>query len=151
MPGRRPAPAPKRSARPHRQYRLGRVQDRLRADRLLLRRQVRRRRLEQGAGRRTSLRRRHRQLRLSGRRLDHRRMGQDVLAYKRQATSAANQAILAATAADIPLGRNPTEDDVVNAIMFFLAEESSFLTGVALDVDGGLLSTSTLPGFADGQ
>jgi len=37
-------------------------------------------------------------------------------------------------------------DDIVNAILFFLAESSSFLTGVALDVDGGLLSTSTLPG-----
>ena len=78
-------------------------------------------------------------------------MGQDVLAYKQQTTGATRAAILAATAADIPLGRNPTEDDVVNAIMFFLAEESSFLTGVALDVDGGLLSTSTLPGVADGQ
>ena len=78
-------------------------------------------------------------------------MGQDVLAYKRQATGQTRTAILAATAADIPLGRNPTEADVVNAILFFLAEESSFLTGVALDVDGGLLSTSTLPGVADGQ
>ena len=68
-------------------------------------------------------------------------MGQDVLAYKQRTTGAAPAEILAATAADIPLGRNPTEDDVVNAIMFFLAEESSFLTGVALDVDGGLLST----------
>ncbi len=78
-------------------------------------------------------------------------MGQEVLTYKRQATGATNEAILAATAADIPLGRNPTEADVVNAILFFLAEESSFLTGVALDVDGGLLSTSTLPGVAEGQ
>ena len=78
-------------------------------------------------------------------------MGQEVLTYKRQATGATNETILAATAADIPLGRNPTEADVVNAILFFLAEESSFLTGVALDVDGGLLSTSTLPGVAEGQ
>ena len=78
-------------------------------------------------------------------------MGQEVLAYKQRTTGAAPAEILAATAADIPLGRNPTEDDVVNAIMFFLAEESSFLTGVALDVDGGLLSTSTLPGVDDGE
>jgi NAD(P)-dependent dehydrogenase (short-subunit alcohol dehydrogenase family) len=77
-------------------------------------------------------------------------MGQDVLAYKHRTTGAANNDILAATAADIPLGRNPTEDDIVNAILFFLAEESSFLTGVALDVDGGLLSTSALPGYPDG-
>ena len=78
-------------------------------------------------------------------------MGQDVLAYKHQTTGANNEAILAATAVDIPLGRNPTQEDIVNAILFFLAEESSFLTGVALDVDGGLLSTSTLPGFSDSQ
>ena len=78
-------------------------------------------------------------------------MGRDVLSYKQQTTGAAQAEILAATAADIPLGRNPTQDDIVNAILFFLAEESSFLTGVALDVDGGLLSTSTLPGFAQGQ
>jgi hypothetical protein len=32
--------------------------------------------------------------------------------------------------------------------MFFLAERSSFLTGVALDVDGGLLSTMPMPGAA---
>ena len=78
-------------------------------------------------------------------------MGQDVLAYKHQTTGANNEAILAATAVDIPLGRNPTQEDIVNAILFFLAEESSFLTGVALDVDGGLLSTSALPGFGDSQ
>ncbi|NKB65577.1 MAG: SDR family oxidoreductase [Candidatus Latescibacteria bacterium] len=78
-------------------------------------------------------------------------MGQDVLSYKQQTTGAAQAAILAATAADIPLGRNPTQDDIVNAILFFLAEESSFLTGVALDVDGGLLSTSTLPGAVQGE
>ena len=77
-------------------------------------------------------------------------MGREVLAYKQRTTGAAPAEILAATAADIPLGRNPTEEDVVNAIVFFLAEESSFLTGVALDVDGGLLSTSTLPGVGDG-
>ena len=73
-------------------------------------------------------------------------MGQEVLAYKNRATGSANEAILAATAAGSPLGRNPIPDDIVNAILFFLAEESSFLTGVALDIDGGLLSTSTLPG-----
>ena len=78
-------------------------------------------------------------------------MGREVLAYKQRTTGAAPAEILAATAADIPLRRNPTEEDVVNAILFFLAEESSFLTGVALDVDGGLLSTSTLPGVDDGE
>ena len=76
-------------------------------------------------------------------------MGQQVLAYKKQTTGAAGEDILAATAADIPLGRNPVPADIVNAILFFLKDESSFLTGVALDVDGGLLSTSALPGVAE--
>ncbi len=35
------------------------------------------------------------------------------------------------------LGRNATEADVVNGIMFFIQDESDFLTGVALDVTGG--------------
>ena len=76
-------------------------------------------------------------------------MGQEVLAYNREASGETGEEILAATAADIPLGRNPVPADIVNAILFFLAAESSFLTGVALDVDGGLLSTSTLPGVGE--
>jgi len=76
-------------------------------------------------------------------------MGQEVLAYKRGASGETGEEILAATAANIPLGRNPVPEDIVNAILFFLAAESSFLTGVALDVDGGLLSTSTLPGVGE--
>jgi 3-oxoacyl-[acyl-carrier protein] reductase len=57
--------------------------------------------------------------------------------------------IMAATAADIPLKRNATEADIANAIMFFLADASDFLTGIVLDVDGGMLSTIPLPGAAD--
>jgi meso-butanediol dehydrogenase/(S,S)-butanediol dehydrogenase/diacetyl reductase len=75
-------------------------------------------------------------------------MGQDVLSWKMRKVGASPQEILAATAAGIPLQRNATTEDVVNAVMFFLAEGSSFLTGVALDVDGGLLSTMPLPGDA---
>ena len=29
------------------------------------------------------------------------------------------------------------EDDVVNAIIYFLSDEAAFLTGVSLDIDGG--------------
>jgi hypothetical protein len=35
---------------------------------------------------------------------------------------------------------------VVNGVLFFLSDTSSFLTGVALDVDGGSLSTVPMPG-----
>jgi meso-butanediol dehydrogenase/(S,S)-butanediol dehydrogenase/diacetyl reductase len=75
-------------------------------------------------------------------------MGQDVLSWKIRNVGAKPQEILAATAAGIPLQRNATTADIVNAAMFFLAEGSSFLTGVALDVDGGLLSIMPMPGTA---
>lgn len=75
-------------------------------------------------------------------------MGQDVLRWKLGVTGRTSAEILAATAAAIPLKRNATTADVVNAVVFFLADESSFLTGVALDVDGGSLSTVAIPGTA---
>ena len=73
-------------------------------------------------------------------------MGQTVLDWKMDATGQKTDEILAETAAGIPLKRNATVADVVNAVMFFLSDESAFLTGVALDVDGGLLSTMPIPG-----
>ena len=73
-------------------------------------------------------------------------MGQAVLDWKIGATGQKTDEILAETAAGIPLKRNATVTDVVNAVMFFLSDESAFLTGVALDVDGGLLSTMPIPG-----
>ena len=73
-------------------------------------------------------------------------MGQTVLDWKIGATGQKTDEILAETAVGIPLKRNATVADVVNAVMFFLSDESAFLTGVALDVDGGLLSTMPIPG-----
>ena len=73
-------------------------------------------------------------------------MGQEVLKWKVGATGKTPQEILAATAVKIPLKRNPTVDDIVNAVMFFLSDESGFLTGNAIDVDGGMLSTIPVPG-----
>ena len=73
-------------------------------------------------------------------------MGHTVLDWKIGATGQKTDEILAETAAGIPLKRNATVADVVNAVMFFLSDASAFLTGVALDVDGGLLSTMPMPG-----
>jgi len=39
---------------------------------------------------------------------------------------------------EIPLGRIATVDDVANAALYLASDESSFLTGVSLPVDGGL-------------
>jgi meso-butanediol dehydrogenase / (S,S)-butanediol dehydrogenase / diacetyl reductase len=64
-------------------------------------------------------------------------MGQDVLDWKIRRADATAEEIMAATARTNPLGRNATEADVAEAAMFFVTDEASFLTGVALDVDGG--------------
>lgn len=73
-------------------------------------------------------------------------MGRQVLRWKTEATGAAPEEIRAATAAAIPLGRNAAEADVVAAILFFLSDQAAFLTGSALDVDGGMMSTTPVPG-----
>jgi 3-oxoacyl-[acyl-carrier protein] reductase len=42
-------------------------------------------------------------------------------------------------AATIPLGRLGTPTDVANAVAFFASEQADFITGQALNVDGGLI------------
>jgi len=64
-------------------------------------------------------------------------MGQAILDHQVRATGRTPEDLLAARADGLPLGRNATLQDVVDAVMFFIAEESGFLTGVALDVTGG--------------
>ena len=76
-------------------------------------------------------------------------MGQDVLDMKIEATGASRSDIMATTAANVPLGRNGTTADVVNAVMFLVADESAFITGSTIDVDGGLINTSPIRGSAD--
>ncbi len=39
---------------------------------------------------------------------------------------------------EIPLGRLATTTDIANAVLFLASDEASFITGVALPVDGGL-------------
>jgi len=73
-------------------------------------------------------------------------MGESILDWKTRATGLSPEQVKAATARDIPLGRNCCEADVVNAILFFLQDSSAFITGTALDVDGGMTSTAAVPG-----
>jgi NAD(P)-dependent dehydrogenase (short-subunit alcohol dehydrogenase family) len=40
----------------------------------------------------------------------------------------------------IPLGRRGTPEEIANAALFLASDESSFVTGVALPVDGGFLA-----------
>lgn len=64
-------------------------------------------------------------------------MGQEVLAWKVERTGLPAERIMERTAATNPLGRNATEPDVADAVLFFVSEHAGFLTGVTLDVDGG--------------
>jgi NAD(P)-dependent dehydrogenase (short-subunit alcohol dehydrogenase family) len=64
-------------------------------------------------------------------------MGRQVLEMKVRATGQTPEQIVARAGQTNPLGRNATEADVAAAIEFFLSDEASFLTGTALDVDGG--------------
>ena len=72
-------------------------------------------------------------------------MGQEVLAEKIQRTGDTAEAIMARAAATNPLGRNVLETDVADAVLFLVSEHASFITGVALDVDGGA-SLGSVPG-----
>jgi NAD(P)-dependent dehydrogenase (short-subunit alcohol dehydrogenase family) len=60
-----------------------------------------------------------------------------VLAWKVSTSGRAPDEIVAGAARTNPLGRNATEGDVAESVLFFVSEEAAFLTGVALDVDGG--------------
>ncbi len=64
-------------------------------------------------------------------------MGQQVANWKSQAGNLTVEQVKSATAAAFPLGRNPTEADVTKTITFFISDEAAFITGCALDVDGG--------------
>src|SRR4051812_521701 len=64
-------------------------------------------------------------------------MGKGVLAWKVSTSGKDPDEIVADAARGNPLGRNAPEGDIADAVLFFLSEEASFLTGVALDVDGG--------------
>jgi NAD(P)-dependent dehydrogenase (short-subunit alcohol dehydrogenase family) len=72
-------------------------------------------------------------------------MGQQLLEWKSSRTGRAPDEVLAGIARDLPMGRNATEADIANAVLFFVSEAASFLTGVALDVDGGA-SLDVVPG-----
>ena len=73
-------------------------------------------------------------------------MGREVLDWKVKRAGVSPEEIMRATAGTNPLGRNATEDDIVAAAMFFISDEGSFLTGAALDVDGGAHLGFAFPG-----
>ncbi len=53
------------------------------------------------------------------------------------ATGVSKEAGLAESAHSIPMGRVGTPEDVARAVLFLASDQSSFITGVGLPVDGG--------------
>jgi NAD(P)-dependent dehydrogenase (short-subunit alcohol dehydrogenase family) len=75
-------------------------------------------------------------------------MGQQLLAWKAARTGRNADEVLSGIARGLPLARNGTAADVAGAVLFFISDSASFLTGVALDVDGGA-HLNTLPGAGE--
>jgi meso-butanediol dehydrogenase/(S,S)-butanediol dehydrogenase/diacetyl reductase len=73
-------------------------------------------------------------------------MGEELLAQKVSDSGASPEEIMRRTARGNPLGRNASEDDVAQAVLFFVSDAAAFLTGVALDVDGGAHLGGGIPG-----
>ncbi|WP_051579890.1 SDR family NAD(P)-dependent oxidoreductase [Pseudonocardia acaciae] len=75
-------------------------------------------------------------------------MGQQLLSWKTEHTGQDADRVLSGIANAIPMARNGTASDVANAVLYFVSEAASFITGVSLDVDGGS-RLNTLPGAAE--
>jgi len=66
------------------------------------------------------------------------RQGQEVTRQKLARTPGLTlDEVLAGYAANFPVGRAGTVADTADAIMFFLTDNASWITAVALDIDGG--------------
>jgi NAD(P)-dependent dehydrogenase (short-subunit alcohol dehydrogenase family) len=77
-------------------------------------------------------------------------MGQQILSWMAEKSGRPAGEILASREQSVPLGRMASVEDVVNSVMFFLSEASGFITGEALNVDGGVLGTGVVPGIGRG-
>src|SRR5260370_1226599 len=59
--------------------------------------------------------------------------------FLRTAAAAGSPFSSASIAANIPLGRLGTADEIANAVIFLCSNDATFITGASLTVDGGFL------------
>lgn len=64
-------------------------------------------------------------------------------------TAAATPAFREATLRETPLGRSGTVDDIAPLVVFLLSDESSFITGTDIPVDGGLTAHGGVKSISD--
>jgi len=64
-------------------------------------------------------------------------MGRDMLRWKVGHTGQPPEAVLRHIAKGLPMARNGTAEDVTQTALFLISEGASFITGIAIDVDGG--------------
>lgn len=64
-------------------------------------------------------------------------------------TAAATPAFREATLRETPLGRSGSVDDIAPLVVFLLCDESSFITGAEIPVDGGLTAHGGVKSISD--
>ncbi|MFF0084524.1 SDR family NAD(P)-dependent oxidoreductase [Streptomyces canus] len=64
-------------------------------------------------------------------------------------TAGATEAFREATVGETPLGRSGTVDDIAPLVVFLLSDESSFITGAEIPVDGGLTAHGGVKSISD--
>jgi NAD(P)-dependent dehydrogenase (short-subunit alcohol dehydrogenase family) len=62
---------------------------------------------------------------------------ENYMTYEAQQSGASVEQLKAAVAANIPLGRIPPDEECARAVVMFLSDYTSQVTGAALDVNGG--------------
>jgi len=74
-------------------------------------------------------------------------MGEQVLNWLSAKTGRSRDELLAERAKNVPLGRMQTIADVVGGVLFLISDAASYITGEALNIDGGGLGTTRIRGL----
>jgi len=64
-------------------------------------------------------------------------------------TAQASAAFRDTTIGETPLGRSGTVDDIAPLVVFLLCDDSSFITGAEIPVDGGLTAHGGVKSISD--